>query len=669
VTRTIHLVDELAHARIEAPTPQHVELQTITIGLISQIAIFQHPPSKITFAPLEIGPEAHLHFACGIKQPSWTRMRGSVSFTIHLETEAGHHTLFEQTLDPRRNPAHRSWSEHTLDLSDFTGQSVQFIFQTRANRSAAFAWSGWGDARISDEAVVPEPVPRQVEAAEHHVFLITADALIASFLGCYGHDEVKTPAIDALAGEGWLFTDARAQSTTTLGSYMSMLTGKYPYEHGIDREWGGMPAHLPTLPVLLNGHGYHTVLFSSKDEMDHRSSFGGLFNEVLPSRGNPAQDGSITARNFVRWLQQRPAQPIFGWLHFFDTHPPAVVPAQFSKMYVRPTDSNPRRDLISKVRGVETMLELDDALPMLEEGVVPDALVSRLSDTVDSLRNPGKLGPDLVTHLYALGRRALGKQSPAQFADWLKAQVDALRADDIRPDLVVWLKKLVILLGEIEEEVAGWLELVPDFEFMIAQMKAAVSYFDHHVGTIVTALKTAGLYDSTTIIITAPHGEVLHQDGIVFNHHIPVRKVLQIPLIIKPARNGAHQTGRQIGGVFDSIDLLPTLLDMLALPCGTTSSGQSRWQDISRGEDIPSHDSFAVDALHLISTLYRYPYILMHGEGNHRIANWAWQPGDERLFDLSQSGSEGENQLEALPEIAADLRARLDHWRQAAGLT
>jgi hypothetical protein len=669
MTRTIYLVDELAHASIEAPTNRYVELQTITIGLVSNVAIFQHPPSEILFAPMDIGPEASLHFACGIKQAAWERLRGSVSFAIHVKTDTGRRTLFDLTLDPRREPGHRVWSEHTLDLSGFAGQTIQLIFETSANRSAAFAWSGWGDVRITDEAIVPEPLHRPVAAADHHhVFLITADALIATFLGCYGLSEVRTSAIDALATDGWLFTNARAQSTTTLGSYTSLLTGKYPYEHGIDREWGRIPASMPTLPVVLNGNGYHTILFSSKEEIDHPASFGALFKEVLPSRSNPAQDGSITARNFVRWLAERPDQPIFGWLHFFDTHPPAVIPGKYSTMYVRAPESNPRHDLIAKVRGVETLLELDDVMPMLDEGIVPDALVSRLRDTVDALRNPGAPGPDLAAHIDALGTRAMGKRSTSQFADWLEGQVNALTEGDIRVELVSWLKTMLALLREIEEGVAGWRDLAPDFEFIIAQMKAAVTYFDHHVGTIISALKTAGLYDNSTIIITAPHGEVIHQDGIILNHHIPVQKVLQIPLIIKPAANPAHQTGRQIGGVFDSIDLLPTLLDMLALPGGITGSGHSRWQDISRGEDIPAHDSFAADALHLISTIYRHPYVLMHGEGNHRLANWVWQPGVERLFDLSESVIERDNQLEALPEVAADLRARLARWREAAGL-
>ena len=79
-------------------------------------------------------------------------MRGSVSFVIHLKTGAGRRKVFEQTLDPRRNPAHRTWSEQTLDLSDYAGQSVQIIFETSAHRSAAFAWSGWGDVCLVDEA-------------------------------------------------------------------------------------------------------------------------------------------------------------------------------------------------------------------------------------------------------------------------------------------------------------------------------------------------------------------------------------------------------------------------------------------------------------------------------------------------------------------------------------
>src|SRR5205814_460714 len=43
-----------------------------------------------------------------------------------------------------------------------------------------------------------------------NIVLITMDTLRADHLGCYGYTEIKTPALDALAGDGLLYQNAFA---------------------------------------------------------------------------------------------------------------------------------------------------------------------------------------------------------------------------------------------------------------------------------------------------------------------------------------------------------------------------------------------------------------------------------------------------------------------------
>src|SRR6266571_4162936 len=68
--------------------------------------------------------------------------------------------------------------------------------------------------------------------ARQNVLLITIDTLRADALGCYG-GRAATPALDRLAADGVRFDFAHAHAVTTLASHASILTGTYPFRHGI----------------------------------------------------------------------------------------------------------------------------------------------------------------------------------------------------------------------------------------------------------------------------------------------------------------------------------------------------------------------------------------------------------------------------------------------------
>jgi len=67
---------------------------------------------------------------------------------------------------------------------------------------------------------------------DRNILLVTIDTLRADALGAYG-GQAATPALDALAAHGARFTFAHAHAVVTLVSHASILTGRYPYEHGI----------------------------------------------------------------------------------------------------------------------------------------------------------------------------------------------------------------------------------------------------------------------------------------------------------------------------------------------------------------------------------------------------------------------------------------------------
>src|ERR1700681_101115 len=220
--RTEYLVDLLSSASIDAPAVNLVDLQQMILEREVETAIFQHPPSTITFPALKIGKQAIFHFGYGIKEAAWPLIKNAVRFAISIESAAGRELVFDAKLQPRTRKSDRGWQKREFDLSRFEGQSVRVILQTSVawRRSTEYAWAGWANPRIVHSLFESAPVARRDD--HPHIFLLTADALPARYLGCYGHPEARTPHLDRLAAEGMLIEQAWSQSCMTLGSYVSI---------------------------------------------------------------------------------------------------------------------------------------------------------------------------------------------------------------------------------------------------------------------------------------------------------------------------------------------------------------------------------------------------------------------------------------------------------------
>ena len=101
--------------------------------------------------------------------------------------------------------------------------------------------------------------------------LITLDTTRADRVGCYGYKAAATPTLDALAARGVLFENALAQVPLTHPSHCSIMTGRYPREHGV-RDNGAEalgPSH-PTLASVFKEHGYDTAAFVASFVLDSR---------------------------------------------------------------------------------------------------------------------------------------------------------------------------------------------------------------------------------------------------------------------------------------------------------------------------------------------------------------------------------------------------------------
>jgi arylsulfatase A-like enzyme/tetratricopeptide (TPR) repeat protein len=179
---------------------------------------------------------------------------------------------------------------------------------------------------------------------DYNILLITLDTLRADRLPVYGYNGVKTPNLDRLTSESFVFDDAVSHVPLTLPSHTSMLTGRLPIGHGVRDNAGFLldPEEL-TLSEVLKDNGYATSAFVSAFVLDSRWQLNqgfdmyyddfnlAQFQDVNPGDiQRKAEDTEIEA---VHWLETNKNRKFFSWVHYYDPHDPYEPPEPYKTQY------------------------------------------------------------------------------------------------------------------------------------------------------------------------------------------------------------------------------------------------------------------------------------------------------------------------------------------------
>ena len=186
----------------------------------------------------------------------------------------------------------------------------------------------------------PEGI-RVERSTDRNVLLLTIDTLRADTPGFAG-GAAATPNLDGLARSGIWFDFAHAHAVVTLPSHASILTGQYPFAHGIrDNAGYRLRDGLPTLATILRSNGFATGAFVGAFPLDSRFGLNAGFDRyddrypetsrasdfLMPER--PAEEVVDAA---VRWISDQEDR-WFAWVHVFDPHAPYQPPAPFDGRY------------------------------------------------------------------------------------------------------------------------------------------------------------------------------------------------------------------------------------------------------------------------------------------------------------------------------------------------
>ena len=196
--------------------------------------------------------------------------------------------------------------------------------------------------------------PSIVASERPNIVFIIADDLRFDLLGCNGHPNVQTPAIDSLAEEGANFTNFMAVTPLCSPSRATFLTGMYPHSHRIvnnDDQGLDVKSHrLMTFPRILREKANYQTAYIGKWHMgfddsrrpgfDHWISFKGqgqFIDPVVNMNGAQVQtDGYLTdliTQWSIDYLENATAEPFCLVVSHEATHNPFIPAKRHEHLY------------------------------------------------------------------------------------------------------------------------------------------------------------------------------------------------------------------------------------------------------------------------------------------------------------------------------------------------
>ena len=385
-----------------------------------------------------------------------------------------------------------------------------------------------------------------------NVILVTADQLRADALGCYGNPIVRTPNIDALAMEGTLFDNHIIQHPVCMPSRASIITGKYPRNHGTTDNGIPLRQREITIPQVLKENGYLTAavgkmhfsnmlgLKGSEDESWPPGNYGFTIKHLTCDRkiGEYLEDLKIKNPEAYRIVKEQGEKKLME-----DTaSASAKVQSKLPQVFESELDYKDHQSTWITDKTIE-VIEKSENNPFFIwcsfvdphhpfDPPKPYNTLYQPENMPLPLKRPGELDDKPVHFRKHLKGKGYGNE-----------KYDFDKIDDL-----------------------GW-------QTITAKYYGMVSLIDYNVGRIIDKLKQLNILEDTIIIFSADHGELLGDHGLLFKGPFHYDCLIKAPLIIRLGDQIPH--GARCNEITQHVDLMPSILEFTGSPTPPCVQGRS----------------------------------------------------------------------------------------------
>lgn len=404
---------------------------------------------------------------------------------------------------------------------------------------------------------------------DYNVVLVSFDAMQANHVHSLGYPKAITPTIDAMAQDGFNFTQAISVASWTVPASMAWFTGVYPSEHRLLNKFvvyeppvekianmRELAPSIVTLAEILKDKGYATGGFTGDAGVNGVFGYKLGFDVYMDDVKFGDLEQSVPRA--LDWLQDKKDKKFFLFLHGYDSHGQCVPQGGLDRRFVDPAYRG-------KYSGSTKEQEA-----LREEGLANGAI--SLSD----------------------------------------------------------------------EDVAFWRAVYDE----------KINRADGRFQKFIDGLEKLGLKNKTLFVLTADHGTEVYEHR-RFDHGFTLYdELIHIPLVIKlPDR---HLTGT-VDDQVSSIDVMPTILDLLDVPMPDQAKGQLRGTSLvpaMRGEAV-NRDVFSETDYRL----YTFKRSVRTPEGWKFI--YTMESKTKELYNVKDDPSESKNLIKEESKRAYELEQKL----------
>jgi arylsulfatase B len=456
------------------------------------------------------------------------------------------------------------------------------------------------------ETTHPARVAGRADASRPNILLIFIDDLGYGELGCQGNPQIPTPNIDSLARNGIRFTQGYVTAAYCSPSRAGLLTGRYQSRFGHELnpvgrrnldERAGLPLSERTIADELKAGGYETALVG-------KWHLGGLPQFHPQRRGFDEFFGFLHEGHF--YVPGPPWPDVLTWLRTREL-PEGEGPRQRDGNVIRSThlrNNEPPYDESNPIlRGTE---------PVVEREYLTEALTREATAFVE--QNASR--PWFLYLSYN------APHSPMQAP-------------------------------------TGYLERFRHIEDIHRRLFAAmVAALDDSIGAVLAKLRELKLEEDTLIFFLSDNGGPTAE---LTSSNAPLRGGkgqlfeggIRVPFLMQ--WKGRLPAGKVVEQPVISLDILPTALAAarVSRPAGDKLDGSNLLPWLCGDAPAPGRRTF----------FWRYGRNVALRDGDWKLVRqsaWGKRDADFALFDLTNDVGETKDLTSTHPEVAKELRAKLD---------
>ncbi|MCK4401323.1 sulfatase-like hydrolase/transferase [bacterium] len=462
-----------------------------------------------------------------------------------------------------------------------------------------------------------------------NILLITSDQQHWNTLGIT-NKEVKTPNLDRLAKQGTVFTRAYCPNPTCTPTRASIITGKYPSQHGAWSLGTKLPENEHTTGVIFGNNGYKTALvgkahfqplagtenFPSLEaypilqDLEFWKKFNGPFygfDHVELARNHT--DEAHIGQHYAIWMEEKGCK---NWRDYF-CKPTGKSDRQLHKWNI-PEKYHYNTWIAERTNALMEEYNNNEQSFFLWASFLDPHPSYLVPEPWDTMYDPEKITVPTIT-------KGEHDNNPPHFK--LTQQKN--------PDFSPWQEPDGNSCHGFHSHLHEKKNLAKD----IAVYYGMVSLMDKYIGRILDKLEELGLAENTLVVFTTDHGHFYGQHGLVAKGPFHYEDMIKLPFITRfPGRVPA---GKQSDSLQSLVDLAPTFLSAAGIDIPRGMAGINQ-KDVWFGKKDRIRDHIIVENRHQPTTIHVKTYV----DKRYKITVYYNQEYGE-LFDLEKDPQEINN--------------------------